>query len=320
MDSTSLIQPFSLEEVKKAVWDCDDFKSPGPEGISFGFINKLWVEMKDDFMRFLTEFHCNGRLTKGINASFIALIPKVVSPQKLNNFRPICLVGCMCRVLAKVLANRLRNVIRNFVSDAQSVFVKGKNILGGVLIANEAVDEARRLGKEMILFKVDFEKAYDSVDLHYLDAVMLKMNFPTLWRKWISECVGSATASVLVNGSPIEEFPIERGLRQGDLLSPFLFLLAAEGFNVMMSSVVEAGLYHGYRVGIHDGNSLSHLQFADDTLILGVKSWANVRYMRAVIILFEQVSGLKVNFHKSMLTGININTSCTFTGSLSSPF
>jgi hypothetical protein len=138
---------------------------------------------------------------------------------------------------------------------------------------------------------------------------MLKMNFPTLWRKWISECVGSATTLVLVNGSPTEEFPIERVLRQGDPLSPFLFLLAAEGFNVMMTLVLEAGLYHDYRVGTHDGVSLSHLQFADDTLILGVKSWANVRYMRAVLILFEQVLGLKVNFHKSMLTGINITTS-----------
>jgi len=181
--------------------------------------------------------------------------------------------------------------------------------LDGVLIANEAVDEARRLNKEMILFKIDFEKAYDSVDLHYLNAVLVKMNFPTLWRKWISECVGTATASVLVNGSPTKEFPIERGLRQGDPLSPFIFLLAAEGLNVMMTLVVEAGLYHGYRVVTHDGISLSHLQFANDTLILGVKSWANLRYMRAVLILFEQVSGLKVNFHKSMLTGINITAS-----------
>jgi len=73
------------------------------------------------------------------------------------------------------------------------------------------------------MFKVDFGKAYDSVDLKYLDSVMVNMNFPTLWRKWISECVGTATTSVLVNGIPTEEFPIERGLHQGDPLSPFLF-------------------------------------------------------------------------------------------------
>jgi len=157
----------------------------------------------------------------------------------------------------------------------------------------------------MLIFKVDFEKAYDSVDLNYLDAVMVKMNFPTLWRKWIFECVGSATASMLVNGSPTVEFVIERGLRQGDPLSPFLFLLAADGLNVLMESVVFAGLYRGYTVGSGDGVAVSNLQFADDTLLLAEKSWANVQSMRTVLIIFDQISGLKVNFHKSMLTGVN---------------
>jgi hypothetical protein len=86
---------------------------------------------------------------------------------------------------------------------------------------------------------VDFEKAYDSVDWDYLDEVMGKMAFPVLWRKWIRECVRTATASVLVNGSPTEEFPLERSLRQGGPLSPFLFLLAAEGLNVLMEAVVD---------------------------------------------------------------------------------
>lgn len=137
--------------------------------------------------------------------------------------------------------------------------------MDSILVANEAVDEARRLKKEMLLFKVDFEKAYDPVDLKYLEAVMVKMNFPTLWRKWISECVGTATTSVLVNGSPTEEFVIERGLCQGDPLSPFLFLLAAEGLSILMQSMVSAGLYRGYTVGSGDGIYVSNLQFADDT-------------------------------------------------------
>ena len=128
------------------------------------------------------------------------------------------------------------------------------------------------------------------------------MNFPTLWRKWISECVRSATATVLVNGGPTEEFPMERGLRKGDPLSLFLFLLAAKGFNMLMMPLVATGLFSGYHLGRTDGVSISHLQFADDTLLHGEKSWANVRSMREVLIIFEQVSGLKVNFNKIMLT------------------
>jgi len=103
----SLIRPFTVDEVKQAVWDCDSYKSPGPGDINFGFIKQFWSTMKEDFMRFITEFHRNGRLKKGINATFIALIPKVSSPQRLNEFRPISLVGSMYKVLAKILANQL---------------------------------------------------------------------------------------------------------------------------------------------------------------------------------------------------------------------
>ena len=93
------------------MWDCDSLKSPGPDGINFGFIKDFWLDMKDDIMRFVSEFHRNGKLLKGINTTFIALIPKVDSPQKLNDFRPISLVRSMYKILAKFLANRLRGVI-----------------------------------------------------------------------------------------------------------------------------------------------------------------------------------------------------------------
>lgn len=108
---------------------------------------------------------------------------------------------------------------------------------------------------------------------------MERMSFPVLWRKWIKECVSTAAASILVNGSPTDEFPLERGLRQGDPLSLFFFLLAAEGLNVIIKSVVVRNIFEGFKVGASSSMSVSHLQFADDTLFLGVKSWANVRAM-----------------------------------------
>jgi hypothetical protein len=164
MEGGSLVKPFSVEEVKAALWDCDSYKSPGPDGINFGFLKEFWLELRDDIMRFITEFHRNGKLSRGINSTFIALIPKVASPHKLNDFRPISLVGSLYKILAKVLANRLRLVVGNVISETQTTFVKDRQILDGILIANEVVDEARKLNKELLLFKVDFEKAYDSVD------------------------------------------------------------------------------------------------------------------------------------------------------------
>jgi len=157
-------------------------------------------------MRFIIEFHWNGKLSRGINSTFIALIPKVESSQKLNEFQPISLVGSMYKILVKVLANRLKMVIESVISETQTTFVKDRQILDGVLIANEVVDETRKLKKELMLFKVDFEKAYDSVDWEYLDVVMYKMAFPVLWRKWIKECVTTTTASIVVNGSLQKSF------------------------------------------------------------------------------------------------------------------
>jgi len=96
-----------------------------------------------------------------------------------------------------------------------------------------------------------------------------------------------ATTSVLVNGSPADEFPLERGLHQGDPLSPFLFLLAAEGLHVMMKAMVESEIFRGYNVGVANHVVVSHLQFVDDTLLIGDKSWANVCAMQAALVLFK---------------------------------
>jgi len=182
-------------------------------------------------------------------------------------------------------------VISSVVPETQSVSVKNRQILDGILIANEVVDEARKLKKELLMFKVDFEKAYDSVDWGYLDSVMESMSFSVLWRKWIRECVGTATTSVLVNCCPTDEFHLHRGLRQGDPLSSFLFLIAAEGLNILMKAMVENTLFTGYKVGTENNVMVSHLQFANDTLLLGNKSWANVRALRAALIIFESMSG-----------------------------
>ncbi|MCI32812.1 LINE-1 reverse transcriptase like, partial [Trifolium medium] len=116
---------------------------------------------------------------------------------------------------------------------------------------------------------------------------MGKMGFSDKWRRWIMTCVRSATASVLVNGSPTNEFEMGRGLRQGDPLSPFMFLIAAKGLNVMLKASVATCLFKGNQVGSEATSvvHLSHMQFADDTLIMGAKSWANICVLRANLIL-----------------------------------
>ncbi|XP_058731299.1 uncharacterized protein LOC131603066 [Vicia villosa] len=134
---------------------------------------------------------------------------------------------------------------------------------------------------------------------------MEKMGFQENWRKWIFESLQAARVTVLVNGSPTKEFGVGRCLRQGDSLSPFLFLIAAEGLNVLMAKSVQLNHFEGFQFG-SDGVSVSHLQYADDTLIMGKKKWKNIWAIKATLQLFELASGLKINFHKSQLFGINV--------------
>ena len=124
-DKVLLDRKFDLEEIREAVWECEGNKNPGPDGFNFTFIKRFWDLLKGDIWRVLNEFYDNGRLSKGVNSSFIALIPKVESPIGLNDFRPISLVGCIYKIIAKVLAARLRNVMHYLIEENQSAFVGG---------------------------------------------------------------------------------------------------------------------------------------------------------------------------------------------------
>jgi len=133
------------------------------------------------------------------------------------------------------------------------------------MIANEVIAEAKTKNKPCMFFKVDFEKAYDSVSWGFLNYMMMRMGFCDKWRKWIQGCLSSASVSILINGSPTREFIPERGLRQGDPLAPFLFNLVAEGLTGLMRTATSKNLFTSYQVGSMK-EDVNILQYADDTV------------------------------------------------------
>lgn len=300
-----LISTFSEEEVKEVIFNSSGDKSPGPDGFNFRFFQVCWEIIKSDIMAFLNEFHINGRLPRSLNSSFLALIPKQTNPTSLNDFRPISLIGSLYKILSKILSNRIKGPLNSIISKCQSAFLPGRQILDGVLVVNEVMDFALRAKKECLVMKIDFEKAFDTVSWAYLERMMGKLGFCSVWINWIKSCVFSSSVSVLVNGSPTDEFSISRGLRQGDPLSPFLFLIAAEGLTSMINKAISLDLLKGFQVS----TDLSYpiLQFADDTILLCEKSWENVWVIKSIFQCFELISGLKVNFIKSKIMGLNIN-------------
>ncbi|MCH79914.1 RNA-directed DNA polymerase (Reverse transcriptase), partial [Trifolium medium] len=181
-ENESLVRPFSLEEIERV------------------------AEVRIMF----DQFHGNARLPKGFTSFFVALIPKVESPFGVGDFRPISLLGCLYKLIAKVLASRLSLVMGSLIA------IKGRQLMDGVVVVNEVIDFARRAKKECLILKVDFAKAYDSVEWSFLEYMLRRFGFNDKWCSWIKACVFAGNLSILVNGSPTEEISINKGLKQGD--------------------------------------------------------------------------------------------------------
>ena len=187
----------------------------------------------------------NGRWPRGTNASFICLIPKNDNPQHLSEYRPISLVGCVYKIVSKILSIRLKKVISKVIDIRQSAFLEGRGILDSIMVANEVIEKMKRKKKSCVCFKVDYENAYDCVRWDFIYYMLGRLDFCKKWISWIKACLELASMSVLVNGSPTKEFIPKKGLRQGDPLSPFLFLIVAEGLAGVSRIAVEKELVEG---------------------------------------------------------------------------
>ena len=173
-----------------------------------------------------------------------------------------------------------------------------------ILIANEVVDEKRRSREEGVVFKIDFEKAYDHVDWDFLDHVLERKGFSLRWRSWMRGCLSSTTFAILVNGNAKGWVKAIRGLRQGDPLSPFLFTIVVDVLSRLVVRAEERDLIEGCGVG-RNRTRVSHLQFADDTVFFSRASLEELLSLKLILLVFGLLFGLRMNLNKSTLSGIN---------------
>jgi mannosylglycoprotein endo-beta-mannosidase len=177
------------------------------------------------------------------------------------------------------------------------------------MIANKVVHGIRSKKDHGFLLKVDFHKAFDSILWEHIDSTMGYMGFGTHWRKLIFECLSTSKLAILINDSPNREFSMERGLRQGDPLSPFLFDIAVQGLTILFNRASDSGYFKGLQT--FPGHYITHLQYADDTLIFLSNDYSSLLHAKRILHWFEIISGLKVNFYKSSLIGINVDNEYT---------
>ena len=201
-----------------------------------------------------------------LNFGEIILLPKVNGAERIQQYRPICLLNVSFKIFTKTATIRLNSVADHVVRPTQTTFMQGRNILDGVVILHETVHEMHRKKLNGVILKIDFEKAYDKVKWSFLQQTLRMKGFSAEWRAMIHNFVSGGSVAIKVNDDVGRNFQTKKGLRQGDPLSPILFNIVAD----MLAIIIERAKSDGQIVGVvpHlvDGG-LSILPYADDTIL-----------------------------------------------------
>ena len=290
---TKLAQAYSVDEVEKAIKDMAPLKAPGPDGMPPLFYHTYWSDIGMDITQAILSCLNSSSLLKSINHTFITLIPKVKNPERVSKFRPISLCNVIYKIINEVLANRLKPILNDIISESQSAFITDGLITDNVLIAFESLHHMKtnctgRTG--YMALKLDMSKAYDKVEWCFLEIFLLKMGFQESWVAMILECITTVTYSILVNGEPKGLITPTRGLRQGDPLSPYLFLFCAEGLNAILNQASESGDIHGFSAIL-----------ADDCLLFCWSTLEECEKIQQILACYEEASGQVINRDKTTL-------------------
>ncbi|XP_045083714.1 uncharacterized protein [Aegilops tauschii subsp. strangulata] len=294
---------FTREEVKAALDHIGDLKAPGPDGMPSIVYKRHWHFMGDKVVEEVLAVLNGGAMPEGWNDTVVVLIPKVKNPDRIKDLRPISLCNVLYKLVSKVIANRLKLILTEIISDNQSAFVPGRLITDNVLIAYEVSHFLlnKKKGNEGIAaVKADMSKAYDRVEWDFLRAMLYKLGFGVRWTDLLMNCVTTVRYQIKLNGGLTEQFSPSRGLRQGDPASPYLFVICAEGLSALLHDAEESGRVTGVKI-CRTAPVVSHLLFADDSLLLMKANHDEAHAVREVLDLYENCSGQCINLEKSAI-------------------
>lgn len=250
-------------------------------------------------MEFLQAFHAGTVGLEFINRAVIVLFPKSIPATTPNAFRPVSLQNCPVKILTKVLTTRLQQQVQKLIDLDQTGFIKGRSISKNFVYATELVQCYHKRKTPTLVVKLDFAKAFDSVNWDSLDLVLQSRGFPLLLRRWMRHLLSTSMSAVLVDGILGPWISCHHGLRQGDALSLYLFLLMA---NILQKLVKANGLIRHPLLE----ESCPVLQYVDDTIILVKGNIEDAQCLKQTLNLFLEATGLTINFSKSTVTPLHV--------------
>jgi hypothetical protein len=302
--NASLLRPITIEEVDQALQETPKDKAPGPDGFTSDFFHHCWPLIRTEVWEIIEDSRATGQILQALNATFITLIPKEGQAHHPKQFRPIALCNVIYKLLTKVIARRLKPILPSIISPEQSGYVEGRQILDSVILAHEVIHSLQKTKTPGMLLKLDLSKAFDKINWEYMRAMLLAFGFDQRWVTWIMNLTSSAFFSLLINGVPSKPFSPSRGIRQGDPLSPFLFIIMAEGLSRSIHAAIESKLLTGLPLhGISP--PISHSQFVDDTLLMGSPTVREASSISDILQTFSDASGLDCNKDKSQIFFFN---------------
>lgn len=300
-ENLMLCAELQFEEFSEAIKQMHPDKSSGPDGLNPAFYQSFWSVMGREVFACCKQWLDSVSFPYDLNNTNVVLIPKKDNADNMKDLRPIALCNVLYKILAKVLANRIKKVLPNIISENQSAFVQDRSITDNVLVAFELIHHLRhknRGSEGEIALKLDISKAYDRVSWTYLEHRLRAMQFSQKWIDWMLLCVRTVSYQFCLNGSIVGPVIPKRGLRQGDPLSPYLFLLCVEGISNDLDNAVLNGTIHGCQIA-PSAPSISHLLFADDSFLFFRGTTMEAHAIKSILINYERCSGQSVNYQKS---------------------
>ena len=298
-----LTRSFTKEEVLEALRQLHPTKSPSPNGMSALFFQKYWIIVGNNVTNLVLNVLNSGMSMAEINKTNIALVPKSKNPHRMIDFRPISLCNIVYKLISKTLANRLKAILPYIISENQSAFVANKLITSNVLVAYEIMHSIKHKNGGIDSFmaaKLDMSKAFDRVEWSFIDKVMRRMGFNESWIGLVMKCITSITYSIIINGLVHGCIVPTRGLRQGDHLSPYLFLLCAEGFLAHINEATRCQQLNGISIS-KGAPKINHLFFADDSLLFCNANGTECNKLKEILRIYEFALRQKINIEKTSI-------------------